>query len=54
MAANLEGGVIKQRVARPGQGKSGGFPTLIVCRAGARAFLMASIHETAEGLPPPA
>ena len=32
-AADLGGGVIKQRIARPGEGKSGGFRTLIVFRA---------------------
>jgi len=37
IAADLGGGVIKQRIARPSQGKSGGFRTLIVFRAGARA-----------------
>jgi hypothetical protein len=31
--ADLGGGVIKQRVARPGAGKSGGFRTIIVFRA---------------------
>jgi hypothetical protein len=40
IAANLGGGVIKQRIARPGQGKSGGFRTLIVFRAGDRAFFV--------------
>ena len=30
IAAELGGGVIKQRIARPGQGKSGGFRVLIV------------------------
>lgn len=39
-AANLGGGVIKQRIARPGQGKSAGFRTLIVFRAGTRAFFV--------------
>ena len=32
--------MIKQRIARPGQGKSGGFRTLIVFRAGDRAFFV--------------
>jgi hypothetical protein len=36
--ADLGGGVIKQRIARPGQGKSGGYRTIIVFRKGARAF----------------
>ncbi|MGD1069262.1 MAG: type II toxin-antitoxin system RelE/ParE family toxin [Bryobacteraceae bacterium] len=30
IAADLGGGVIKQRLARPGEGKSGGFRSLIV------------------------
>jgi hypothetical protein len=40
VAADLGGGVIKQRVARPGQGKSSGFRTLIVFRAGTRAIFV--------------
>jgi len=40
VAADLGGGVIKQRIARPGQGKSGGFRTLIAFRAGARAIFV--------------
>ena len=40
IAADLGGGVIKQRIARGGQGKSGGFRTLIVFRAGARSFFV--------------
>ena len=40
IAADLGGGVIKQRIARVGQGKSGGFRTLIVFRAGVRAFFV--------------
>jgi hypothetical protein len=35
--ADLGGGVIKQRVARPGAGKSGGYRTLILYRAAERA-----------------
>jgi hypothetical protein len=35
--ADLGGGLIKQRIARPGQGKSGGFRTLIAYRRGERA-----------------
>lgn len=38
--ADLGGGVIKQRVARPGGGKSGGFRTIVLFRAGARAFFV--------------
>src|ERR1035437_4805765 len=36
IAADLGGGLIKQRTARPGQGKSGGFRTLIVDRKSTR------------------
>ncbi len=32
--ADLGGGVIKQRVAREGGGKSGGFRTILFCKAG--------------------
>jgi hypothetical protein len=38
--ADLGGGVIKQRVARSGGGKSGGFRTLILFRMGSRAFFV--------------
>lgn len=35
--ADLGGGVIKQRVARPGEGKSGGYRSIILFRSGERA-----------------
>lgn len=35
--ADLGGGVIKQRIARPGQGKSGGYRAIIFFRRAARA-----------------
>lgn len=38
--ADLGGGVIKQRVARNGGGKSGGFRTLILFRIGSLAFFV--------------
>ena len=38
--ADLGGGVIKQRIARPGGGKSGGFRSIILFRAGSRAFFV--------------
>jgi hypothetical protein len=38
--ADLGGGVIKQRIARPGGGKSGGFRALILIRLGTRAFFI--------------
>jgi hypothetical protein len=40
LVADLGGGVIKQRIARPGRGKSGGFRVLIVFRAGTRAIFV--------------
>lgn len=38
--ADLGGNVIKQRIARPGQGKSGGYRTIVVFRKGDRAFFV--------------
>ena len=38
--ADLGGGVIKQRIARPGQGKSKGYRTIILFRRGAKAFFV--------------
>ncbi|WP_046669704.1 type II toxin-antitoxin system RelE/ParE family toxin [Neorhizobium galegae] len=38
--ADLGGGVIKQRVARKGQGKSGGYRTIILYRQEQRAFFV--------------
>ena len=38
--ADLGGGLIKQRIARPGQGKSGGFRTLIAYRRNERAVFL--------------
>jgi hypothetical protein len=47
VGANLGGGVIKQRVARRGQGKSGGFRTLIVFRAGWRSVFVYGFAKSA-------
>lgn len=38
--AELGGGLIKQRVARPGKGRSGGFRTIIVYRRATRAIFL--------------
>jgi len=38
--ADLGGGVIKQRIARAGRGKSGGFRTIILLKSGERAFFV--------------
>ena len=38
--ADLGGGVVKQRIARQGGGKSGGFRTIILFRIGKKAFFV--------------
>jgi hypothetical protein len=38
--ADYGGGVIRQRIARPNQGKSGGYRSIIVLRRGERAFFV--------------
>jgi len=38
--ADLGGGVIKQRVARPGKGKSGGYRTIVLFRRQTRAVFV--------------
>lgn len=38
--ADLGGGVFKQRVAREGSGKSGGFRTILFCKAGRHVFFV--------------
>jgi hypothetical protein len=51
--ADLGGGVIKQRVARPGQGRSGGYRVLIAYRAGHRAvFLYGFAKRERENIQP--
>ena len=40
VAADLGGGVIKQRLARKGQGKSGGFRSIILFRRDEKAFFV--------------
>ncbi|MBV9302017.1 MAG: type II toxin-antitoxin system RelE/ParE family toxin [Acidobacteriaceae bacterium] len=48
-AANLGGGVVKHRIARRGQGKSGGFRVLIVFEAGASAFFVHGFAKNEKG-----
>jgi hypothetical protein len=49
--ADLGGGIIKQRVAREGQGRSGGYRILVAYRAGARAvFLYAFAKNERENI----
>lgn len=46
--ADLGGGVIKQRIARPGQGRSGGYRTLILFRRGNRAIFAFGFAKSAQ------
>jgi len=45
--ADLGGGVIKQRIARRGQGKSGGFRSIVLFRAAHRAFFVYGFAKSA-------
>jgi len=45
--ADLGGGVIKQRIARRGQGRSGGLRTIVVFRRGNRAFFVYGFAKSA-------
>ena len=47
--ADLGGGVIKQRVARPGQGRSGGYRTLVLLKAGERAVFAYGFAKSDRG-----
>lgn len=38
--ADLGGGLLKKRIARPGQGKSGGFRTLVATNKGSKWFFV--------------
>lgn len=46
--ADLGGGVIKQRIARPGEGKSGGCRTIVLYRHGERAFFVYGYAKSCE------
>jgi hypothetical protein len=47
--ADLGGGVVKQRLARAGQGKSGGYRTLIAFRGGERAVFLYGFAKNERG-----
>ena len=47
--ANLGGGVIKQRLARPGDGKSGGFRVIILFKVGDLAFFVYGFAKSERG-----
>jgi hypothetical protein len=46
--ADLGGGVFKQRIARDGAGKSGGFRTIIVFRSGRHSFFVHGFAKNAK------
>lgn len=46
--ANLGGGVIKQRLARPGEGKSGGYRSVVLYRKGEKAFFVFGFPKNAQ------
>ena len=48
--ADLGGGVVKQRVARPGQGRSGGYRTLILYRQAHRAFFVYGFSKSEQDI----
>jgi len=45
--ADLGGGVIKQRIARPGEGRSGGFRSIILYRVNDLAFFVYGFPKSA-------
>ena len=47
--ADLGGGVYKVRLARPGEGKSGGFCVLVFFRIGERTFFRYCFAKSAQG-----
>ena len=51
--ADLGGGVIKQRIARPGQGKSGGYRTIILFKQGQRAVFVYGFAKSERGTSTP-
>lgn len=49
--ADLGGGVIKQRIARPNEGRSGGFRSIVLFRAGERAnFIFGFAKNTQDNI----
>ena len=47
--ADLGGGLIKQRIARPGQGRSGGYRTLMAFRSKARTVFVYGFAKNERG-----
>ena len=51
--AELGRGLIKQRVARPGQARSGGYRTIVAYRVGHRAFFIFGFAKSGQANIPP-
>lgn len=51
--ADLGGGIIKQRVARKGEGKSGGYRTVVAFRSGYRAMFLFGFAKSGRATFPP-
>lgn len=49
VAADLGGHVIKQRVARPGQGKSGGYRTIVIFQQNDKSFFVYGFAKSDRG-----
>jgi hypothetical protein len=47
--AGLGGGVYKQRIARPGSGKSGGYRVIVFFKSGDRAFFVYGFAKSDKG-----
>jgi len=45
--ADLGGGVIKLRIARPGEGRSGGFRSIVLFHSGGKAFFVYGFAKSA-------
>lgn len=45
--ADLGGGVIKQRIARPNEGKSGGYRSIVLFQVGQKAFFVYGFPKSA-------
>jgi hypothetical protein len=48
IGANYGGGVIKQRIARPNEGKSGGYRSIILYHRGDKAFFVYGFPKNAQ------
>lgn len=46
--ADLGGGIIKQRIPRPGSGKSGGYRSVLLYRRGEKAFFVFGFPKSAQ------